>query len=40
MTRYTNTAFAIVAALMLTVASFYEVVTVPAFPAPAAIEIA
>lgn len=40
MTRYTNAAFAFVAALMLTMVSFYEVVTVPAFAVPAPIEIA
>jgi hypothetical protein len=40
MTRYTNNAFAIVAALMLTVMSFYEVVRVPAVAIPAAVELA
>jgi len=35
MTRYANTTFAIVAALMLTVMSFYEVVTIPVAAAPA-----
>jgi hypothetical protein len=40
MTRYANNAFAIAAALMLTVISFYEVVIVPATVAPATVEIA
>lgn len=40
MTRCSHNAFAIVAALMLTVMSFYEVVTIPAAAAPLAAEIA
>lgn len=40
MTRYSNAAFAVIAALLLTAVSFYEVVTIPAVSAPAVVEIA
>jgi hypothetical protein len=40
MSRYANNAFALVAALTLTLLSFYEVARVPAVAAPAAVEIA
>jgi len=40
MSRYANNAFAVAAALMLTMLSFYGVVNIPTVAAPAAIEIA
>lgn len=40
MTRYANNVLAIVAALTLTVMSFYEVTTIPAIATPVPVEIA
>lgn len=40
MTSYANRAIAIAAALLLTAATFYEVVTVPALAGPAVVELA